>query len=136
MRYVLVSNDSNPVFYNHPQGQLLCLPLTTTQDVMKENFNERFRMMRCGDSIFVFQQYDNLCFMVVTDQGDSETFLRRQLHMLYNLLAFLFGPRYPFLIFFKFFLIFIQKINIIFKKDLRGASGAQAAEFSAASRAD
>jgi hypothetical protein len=39
-----------------------------------------------------FGQYDSLSFTVVSNQGESEAFLRSQLRLLYELLLMVFGP--------------------------------------------
>lgn len=50
--------------------------------------------MHCDDNtLFVFTHCDNLLFLVVTDEGDSVPFLKRQLQLVYELLQFKLGPK-------------------------------------------
>eukprot|EP01119_Soliformovum_irregulare_P025989 TRINITY_DN9775_c0_g1_i1.p1 TRINITY_DN9775_c0_g1~~TRINITY_DN9775_c0_g1_i1.p1 ORF type:complete len:745 (-),score=195.48 TRINITY_DN9775_c0_g1_i1:57-2144(-) len=49
--------------------------------------------MTCGKLKFVFQQYQQLSFTVVSSNGESESFLRSQLRLLYEMLLMVFGPK-------------------------------------------
>jgi len=50
--------------------------------------------MRCDDNtLFVFTQYNEHHFMVVSDEGESVPFLKRQLQLIHELLQFHFGPK-------------------------------------------
>ncbi len=57
MKYILVSDDiGTPLYLDHPDGRMLCMPIPTTQDVMHHNFNDAFSSMVCGKFTFVFQK--------------------------------------------------------------------------------
>lgn len=57
MKYILVSDDiGTPLYFDHPDGRMLCMPIPTTQDLMQHNFNESFSSMVCGKLVFVFQK--------------------------------------------------------------------------------
>lgn len=50
--------------------------------------------MRCEDNtLFVFTQYNEHHFMVVSDEGESVAFLKRQLQLIHELLQFHFGQK-------------------------------------------
>jgi hypothetical protein len=57
MKHFLVSDDiGNPIYFDHPKGRMVCLPIATTQDVMIANFGDTFTAMRVHDTLFVFQK--------------------------------------------------------------------------------
>jgi hypothetical protein len=61
---------------------------------LQSSFQERFTAVHCDDGVlFVFTEYDSLLFLVVTDEGDSVPFLRRQLQLLHELLQFKLGAK-------------------------------------------
>jgi len=60
----------------------------------QNSFSELFTAVYCDDNtLFVFTHCDNLLFLVVTDEGDSVPFLKRQLQLVYELLQFKLGPK-------------------------------------------
>ena len=60
----------------------------------QSSFNERFTAVHCDErTLFVFTSCDSLLFLVVTDEGDSVPFLKRQLQLVYELLQFKLGPK-------------------------------------------
>ena len=57
MKHFLISDDiGNPVYFDHPDGRMLSLPIATTQDVMNANFSQKFTSMIYGKVLFVFQK--------------------------------------------------------------------------------
>lgn len=57
MKYVVIADDiGNPIYFDHPDGRMICLPLATHASVMSENFNESFKEMSVGPTKLVFQQ--------------------------------------------------------------------------------
>ena len=98
MKHFLVTDDQgNPVFvdshFDVDQARMLCLPFAITQDLVESSCHEKFTAMRCGQKQFVFTQYDELLYLVVSDEGESVPFLRRQLQLIHELLQFKFGPK-------------------------------------------
>ncbi len=110
MKHFLVSDDvGTPIYFDHPDGRMLTLPIATMQDVMGANFSDSFTSMICGKTLFVFQkvsntvvdiiyfthigQFDQLCFTIISDQGESESFLRSQLRLLHDVLMMVFSSQ-------------------------------------------
>ncbi|KAL6068015.1 hybrid polyketide synthetase [Balamuthia mandrillaris] len=94
MKYFLIADEGgNPIYSDHPDGTMLCLLLVNTNLMMKQNFGKRFASMTCGSVRFVLEQFEQLSFMVVSDQGESEIFLRSQLRQIFDQLLMLFGPK-------------------------------------------
>lgn len=155
MKHLLISDDiGNLVYFDHPDGRMLCLPIATTQELMSANFNEKFSSMICGNAVFVFQkvnyvrasvshvcscvcvcevrcthrphhratrlgvykmrvhqahwrtcvvlmfvstfcgvQYDNLTCSLMSDEGENDCSLQRELCLLWDLLVLVFGVK-------------------------------------------
>lgn len=95
MKHFLVADEvGNPIYFDHPDGRMQCLPLATSQSMLTELVHEHFRSITCGNTKFIFQQvlyfnlqFDALSFLVTSDQGEPESFLRSQLDVLHDLLV-------------------------------------------------
>ena len=68
------------------------MPLTMQLAVAKENFNDNWRTIRCEKATFVFGQKSFMTFLAVSDQGDSENYLRLQIRFLQALFILKYGP--------------------------------------------
>lgn len=57
MKYLLVVDETgNPIYYDHPDGSMLCPVLATTWSHMKTNFDCVCRALSCGKTRFVQHQ--------------------------------------------------------------------------------
>lgn len=57
MKYLLVADETgNPIYYDHPDGQMLCLVMATSYIHMKTNFECLCRALACGKTKFVLMQ--------------------------------------------------------------------------------
>lgn len=93
MRYfIVVDENGNPVYYDHPDGPMLYMILSQTQNLLLENFGEQCTSWLCGSTLFIFGRFQNLFLMIVSDGGESERVLQNQLKIIYDLLLFVFGP--------------------------------------------
>jgi hypothetical protein len=93
MKYLLVVDETgNPIYYDHPDGNMLCPVLATSWAHMKTNFDCVCRALSCGKTRFVQHQYETLVFLLVSDQGEPDSVLRSQLHLVYQLILLMFGP--------------------------------------------
>lgn len=77
---------------------MMCLPFAVSQRNNEEWFDDKYISAKTDDSLLVFAQYNNkknseqrLTFMVASNKGETETFLRSQLDLLYNLLVLEYG---------------------------------------------
>lgn len=93
MKHYVIGNDNgSPVYFDHPNGEIICMPLTMQLAVAKENFNDNWRTIRCEKATFVFGQKSFMTFLAVSDQGDSENYLRLQIRFLQALFILKYGP--------------------------------------------
>ncbi len=65
MKYVIVTDvNGQPVYYDHPDGQMLAPVITTSWLHMKENFADACKLLICGKTKIV-QQHVCLYFIVI-----------------------------------------------------------------------
>eukprot|EP01113_Clastostelium_recurvatum_P003563 TRINITY_DN11557_c0_g1_i3.p1 TRINITY_DN11557_c0_g1~~TRINITY_DN11557_c0_g1_i3.p1 ORF type:complete len:813 (+),score=167.06 TRINITY_DN11557_c0_g1_i3:109-2439(+) len=67
--------------------------LLSSMHFIEDCFKEPFRSLKCGKAQIVIQQYDALCFLLASDEGEPESLLRSKLHLAYHLLLLIFGPQ-------------------------------------------
>lgn len=92
-KYFLITNDlGNPIYFSHPNGRLICPLVAAAQLFLRETFQDSFRVIRCGATRVVVQVTQALVFLVSSNQGEPEHFLRRQLYCLHDLLVLRLGP--------------------------------------------
>eukprot|EP01130_Rhizamoeba_saxonica_P004378 TRINITY_DN1792_c0_g1_i2.p1 TRINITY_DN1792_c0_g1~~TRINITY_DN1792_c0_g1_i2.p1 ORF type:complete len:602 (-),score=100.51 TRINITY_DN1792_c0_g1_i2:179-1984(-) len=101
MKYFVITTDRNHLYHNHPGGMgslaTVCLPLAVSQENALGFFNEQYTSLSCDDSsMIVFERYgpDDLkvSFLVQSDKGETETFLRTQIDIIHRLLIMEYGP--------------------------------------------
>lgn len=127
MKYFVVTNTRTYIFCNHPldpHGTNLCLPFALSQRNNEEWFDDKYISSRTEDGLLVFAQVwvinlirffftyfykynkkntDNyLTFLVASKKGETETFLRSQLDLFYQLLI---------MVWLTLFLVKIQWVN-------------------------
>jgi peptidoglycan hydrolase-like protein with peptidoglycan-binding domain len=91
--FVFVLDSGYTIFSNHPDPTFPPL-VPSLQSYFSEIFKENVYKLRYGNKMkLVFQQYQNLSFLVCSDQGESEAFLRMQLNLAYQLLCLEFGGK-------------------------------------------
>eukprot|EP01116_Phalansterium_solitarium_P006237 TRINITY_DN18547_c0_g1_i1.p1 TRINITY_DN18547_c0_g1~~TRINITY_DN18547_c0_g1_i1.p1 ORF type:complete len:933 (+),score=401.13 TRINITY_DN18547_c0_g1_i1:182-2980(+) len=96
MKHFLVSDSQgNAVYFDHPDGLMLCLPMANAQLMMSINFGgDGFSSMSVdGRRLFVFAHYEPLYYTAVSDEpGETDAALRMQLRVLRDLLYMQLGP--------------------------------------------
>jgi Third Longin domain of FUZ, MON1 and HPS1 len=98
MKHVLVSDDiGTPIYFDHPDGRMMCMPIATTHDMMVANFGagSTFQALSCGPLRIVFHRMagGSINLTLVSDEGESDGFLNGQLRLIFDILLLLFGPR-------------------------------------------
>eukprot|EP00002_Diphylleia_rotans_P027496 TRINITY_DN5513_c0_g1_i1.p1 TRINITY_DN5513_c0_g1~~TRINITY_DN5513_c0_g1_i1.p1 ORF type:complete len:598 (-),score=128.82 TRINITY_DN5513_c0_g1_i1:220-2013(-) len=84
----------NPIYCDHPEGRLIFGPAAVVLLYSKANLDEYFKRIRCGDTMIVGQLFEgSLLLFVASNGGESEHFLRRQLHVIHDLLAMRLSPQ-------------------------------------------
>jgi hypothetical protein len=68
------------------------MPLATSMDVQQENFNETWTSVKCEKTLLVFSQRSYMYMMLVSDEGESEEYLRYQANFIYDLFQLHYGP--------------------------------------------
>ena len=92
MKHYIIGNDvGSPIYFDHPNGEIICMPLVMQLEVAKENFKDSWRTIRCEKALFVFGQKSYMTFLAVSDQGDSENYLRLQIKFLQDLFVLKYG---------------------------------------------
>jgi hypothetical protein len=95
MRHFIIFDDAgNAIYYDHPQGMMATLIFNSLNDFLTENDRGtclKFKSLSCGGVLFVTQKYKNLSFVVVSDQGESEMYLRTLLRQIFEHMIMLFG---------------------------------------------
>jgi hypothetical protein len=93
MKYFIIADDvGNAVYYDHPEGRMICMPLATAQAVADENFNDSWRVVKCKKAVIAFHQYSYMSFCAFSDQGESEQYLLCQLQFMQDLIQLKYGP--------------------------------------------
>jgi len=95
LKIFIFGSDSIFIYFNYPDylfGNVLCLPLAISQKNCEVWFREAYTSLSCRDKTkIVFEQCRHLSFMVASDQGETETFLRSQLDLVHHLLLLEYG---------------------------------------------
>jgi hypothetical protein len=93
MKHLIIAADSGShVYFDHPNGRMICMPLVTQFDVATENFQDEWKTIRCDKTILVFAQKSYMCFLSVSDQGESENYLRFQIQFIMDMFILKYGP--------------------------------------------
>jgi hypothetical protein len=95
--FIVVDSNAQPIYHNH-SDKLVCHPLWAAHQFFSHNFQEALTSVTCVDGTrFALEKFDlggdsYFLALVVTDEGETEPFLRSQLHLTKELLFLECGP--------------------------------------------
>ena len=92
MKHIFITSNHVPIYFDHPSGTTICMPLGTSMDVQQENFNETWSSVQCDKTLIVFSQKGYMYMMLVSDEGESEQYLRCQCNFIFDLFQLHYGP--------------------------------------------
>jgi len=93
MKYFFITDDiGNPYYYDHPDGYMIGMPLSTSLSVASEKFGETWQSIRCSKLRLVFAQKSFMSFLAVSDEQEEDLFLLWQIHFIQDLFYLLHGP--------------------------------------------
>ena len=96
--FIVVDSNAQPIYHNH-SDKLVCHPLWAAHQFFSHNFQEALTSVTCVDGTrFALEKFDlpgeaYFLALVVTDEGETEPFLRSQLHLTKELLYLECGPQ-------------------------------------------
>eukprot|EP01088_Endostelium_zonatum_P022369 TRINITY_DN954_c0_g1_i1.p1 TRINITY_DN954_c0_g1~~TRINITY_DN954_c0_g1_i1.p1 ORF type:complete len:831 (-),score=249.28 TRINITY_DN954_c0_g1_i1:66-2558(-) len=92
MKYFFIYDDQgNPIYFDHPNGRLICLTLGQLSNPLGCYFGESVTALFAPPIKCIVEKIDSLNYVVVSDVGESEPFLKIQLRQVHDILVLLFG---------------------------------------------
>ena len=93
MKHYFISADYVPIYFDHQNGRMICMPLGTSLDVAQENFGDVWKTVQCDKTLLVFAQKSYFYYLVVSDEGETEQYIRSQIHFMAELFSLKFSPK-------------------------------------------
>ena len=93
MKHIIIGHEAGkPFYFDHPNGNFLSMSLGSKMAFSHRTTGDRWKLIRTNKTLFVFASCGQLHFLVLSDEGDSENYLKYQLQFLQDLLVLKYGP--------------------------------------------
>lgn len=93
MKHIIIGHVAGkPFYFDHPNGNFLSMSLGSKMAFAHSTTGDRWRLIRTNKTLFVFATRGNLHFLILSDEGDSEIYLKYQIQFLQDLLVLKYGP--------------------------------------------
>ena len=93
MKHIVIGHvNGQPYYYDHPNGNILSMSLGSKMAFAYSVTGDRWRVIRTDNTLFFFSARETLHFLLLSDEGDSEHYLRYQVEFLQDLLITKYGP--------------------------------------------
>ncbi|KAJ5077577.1 hermansky-pudlak syndrome protein [Anaeramoeba ignava] len=98
--FVITNRLNNPIYLelsdfkadSYERASISLGILTVSKNIYNEFFQEELMTLQCTKSKLIFEQFDSLFFVVISDNSESDAFLRKQLVLIKEILLLKFGP--------------------------------------------
>jgi len=94
MKHIIIGHVAGiPFYYDHPNGNFLSMTLGSKMAFAHTITGDHWKLIRTANALFVFANCGNLHFLILSDEGDSENYLKYQIQFLQDLLVVKYGPK-------------------------------------------
>eukprot|EP01012_Entosiphon_sulcatum_P041544 TRINITY_DN5539_c0_g1_i1.p1 TRINITY_DN5539_c0_g1~~TRINITY_DN5539_c0_g1_i1.p1 ORF type:complete len:566 (-),score=109.99 TRINITY_DN5539_c0_g1_i1:19-1716(-) len=89
MKHFLVVHEVGaPIFFDHPEGNMLCPTFSATQQLLTENFGQMAKYCQVGNTVLAFHTDGSVYYCAASDEGEPYSVLKRQLYLVRDFVAF------------------------------------------------